>query len=130
MTTQERMVQALNWKRIGCNCAQAVLCAYEDRLDLSTDTLKALGAGFGGGMGTMEGTCGALCAAEMVLGLTRFTGKPLGASARALHQDFAARCGATLCRELKGRDTGVVLCPCPDCIQNAVACLEDLLDNA
>ena len=30
------------------------------------------------------------------------------------------RCGAERCADLKGRDTGVMLCPCDDCVRNAV----------
>lgn len=118
---------ALEWKHNGCNCAQAVLCAYADETGLPVETLKKLGSVFGGGMGCMEGTCGALCGAEMVLGLVRFHGKPIGRDAAALHKAFSDKCGASLCKDLKGRDTGVVLCSCDDCVRHAAALVEERL---
>lgn len=31
-----------------------------------------------------------------------------------------ATCGATICKDLKGIETGTVLCPCTECVRNAV----------
>ena len=45
------------------NCCQAVLVAFADKLGKSENELLRLGSGFGSGMGTMEGTCGALVGA-------------------------------------------------------------------
>ena len=87
-------------------------------------TLRALGAAFGGGMGGMEGTCGALCGAEMALGLTRYQGRALSGAARALHQAFERACGASICRQLKGVDSGAPLCACDDCVRRAAQALE------
>ncbi|MBQ6001626.1 MAG: C-GCAxxG-C-C family protein, partial [Synergistaceae bacterium] len=53
------------------NCCQAVACMFSEETGVSEDVLKRIGAGFGLGMGGMEGTCGALCGAEMVLGLVK-----------------------------------------------------------
>ena len=45
MNIEERAAQAAAWKAAGqCNCAQAVLKAFEDRLPVDTDTLMKLGA--------------------------------------------------------------------------------------
>ena len=127
----DRAERALELKHSRHNCCQAVLCAFEDCVDLPHDTLMSLGAAFGGGMGRMEGTCGALVAAEMLLGLARYQGRPLGRDAGALHRGFADACGgATICHELKGRDTGVVLCDCDDCVRNAARLAAELLEQA
>lgn len=109
-------------KHHGHNCCQAVLCACAARPDaeLSSQQLKRVGAAFGGGMGCMEGTCGALVAAEMILGLRAYAGRPVARQARELHTAFADACGATICKALKGVGTGVVLCECDDCVRNAV----------
>lgn len=109
-------------KHSGYNCCQAVLCACPGEAD--PGFLRRVGAGFGVGMGGMEATCGALCAAEMLLGLNRYQGKPILRDAKALHRAFQEKCGATICKDLKGVDTGVVLCECDDCVRNAVAALE------
>ena len=60
MNIEERAAQAAAWKATGqCNCAQAVLKAFEDKLPVDADTLMKLGAGYAAGMGCMESTCGA-----------------------------------------------------------------------
>ena len=88
------------------------------------EEMKKLGAAFGLGMGNMEGTCGALVAAEMLLGLKRYEGKSLLKQARAVSEMFKLYTGATLCKDIKGRDTGKVLCSCEDCVRNAVTICE------
>ena len=55
MNIKERAAQAAAWKAAGqCNCAQAVLKAFEDKLPVDADTLMKLGAGYAAGMGCME----------------------------------------------------------------------------
>ena len=67
MNIEERAAQAAAWKATGqCNCAQAVMKAFEDKLPVDADTLMKLGAGYAAGMGCMESTCGALIGAVMV----------------------------------------------------------------
>ena len=111
---------AVELKHNGHNCCQAVLCAFAEETGLSADKMKRIGAGFGVGMGCMEATRGALCAAEMLLGLKKYEGKPVLRQARAIHEKFGKMCHATICKDLKGKDTGVVLCECDDCVRNAV----------
>jgi len=109
------------------NCCQAVLCAFADQIDLPYQTIRKLGANFGTGMGCMEATCGALCAIQILFGLRNFQGKPLNPKAAVMLRMFEEKCGATLCKDLKGRDTGVVLCECDDCVRNAVAVYEEFV---
>lgn len=125
----DRAERAVGLKHNGNNCCQAVLCAFADECDLPEETLRAMGSPFGSGMGNMAGTCGALVGAEMVLGLARFDGRPMHRDAGTLHEGFRKRCGATICAELKGRETGVVLCPCDDCVRNAALELEHALEG-
>ena len=40
---------------------------------------------------------------------------------------FASEAGATACHDLKGRETGVVLTPCPRCIEIACDLVEKTL---
>ena len=75
-------------------------------------------------MGCMEATCGALIAAQMLMGLKKYQGSPVLRDARALHQAFTEACGASLCRELKGLDTGHVICECDDCVRHAAELVE------
>ena len=39
---------------------------------------------------------------------------------KQLSRLFRDKCGAITCMDLKGVKTGEVLCPCPECIRNAV----------
>ena len=47
-------------RRHGLSCAQAVVCALADQTELTEEVLKEISAGFCGGMGTQDATCGAL----------------------------------------------------------------------
>ena len=119
ITLEERMEYAAKRKR-EMNCCQAVLVAFADRLGKSEDELLRLGSGFGSGMATMEGTCGALVGAIMVSSLLSQDGEARNNS-RAIMSRFKELCGgATICRELKGIGMGKVLCSCEDCVRNAV----------
>ena len=122
----DRKDQAAQLKR-SLNCCQAVLCAYAEETGLPMETLKKIGAAFGGGMGGMKGNCGALCGAELVLGILKSEGGRIHKPASALYDSFEEKCGSTICKELKGFDTGKVLCSCEDCVRNAVAALEEIL---
>ena len=122
MTRSEKAVEL---KHSGSNCAQAVLLACKDVLDLDEDALKKLGAAFAVGMGNMESTCGALIAAQMIHGLINYKGYPIVRDAKEISEIFKIRCGALKCGTLKGMDTGTVLCPCDDCIRCAVDILEE-----
>ena len=118
MTINERMNYAALRKK-EMNCCQAVLVAFADEAGRSEEDLLRLGSGFGSGMGTMEGTCGALVGAIMVSSLLSEKGAAMAAS-RAIMPRFKELCGATICRDLKGIDTGKVLCRCENCVRNAV----------
>ena len=118
MTINERMNYAALRKK-EMNCCQAVLVAFADEPGRSEEDLLRLGTGFGSGMGTMEGTCGALVGAIMVSSLLSEKGAAMAAS-RAIMPRFKELCGATICRDLKGIDTGKVLCSCENCVRNAV----------
>ena len=107
------------------NCCQAVLMAFSDVTGMPEETAMSLGSAFGSGMGGMEGTCGALCGAEMVLGMKLYDGHPLHAKAKSLHEAFKARAGATICAELKGVGTGKALCSCEDCVRHAAALADE-----
>lgn len=114
--------RAVYFKHHGSNCLQSVLRAYGDKISLTDDQIKTLGAGFGAGMGGMEGTCGALVGAVMVKGMIDPSMNPM--KAKAMVEEFKKESGAVRCRDLKGIDTGVMLCPCDQCIRNAVSILE------
>ena len=125
MTSEERQEYGVKLKR-EMNCCQAVVRAFADTVSLDEATLTSLAAGFGSGMGTMEGSCGALVGAVMVAGL-RTGGNGTMALSRRILPRFKELCGATICRELKGVDTGKPLCSCEDCVRNAVLAAAEAL---
>ncbi len=120
----DRAEKAVEYKHNRFNCCQAVLKAFSDKLPLDENALAAIGSGFGMGMGCMEATCGALCGAIMAAGLLNDTGKPTVRQAREILKDFTEKSGASVCKDLKGMETGIVLCECDDCVRNAVQALE------
>ena len=124
MTIEQRAEEAVKLKQ-GCNCCQAVLSVLADQTGLSQEQVFALGSGFGSGMGNMEATCGALVGAAMAAGMQLQQGTVR--YSRQLSERFRADCGATLCKELKGRDTGIVLCSCDNCVKNAVLAYGDIV---
>ena len=124
----DRAEYAVELKHSGYNCCQAVLLAMADKLDADEETLKKIGAAFGIGMGNFEATCGALCAAQMILGIQNYQGKPLLRDARAVLEAFRAKAGATRCADIKGLSTGVTLCSCDDCVRHAVRIAEQLTE--
>ena len=119
MTLDERLEYGARRKK-EMNCCQAVLVAFADKLGKGEGELLRLGSGFGSGMAMMEGTCGALVGAIMVSSLLSAEGEARNNS-RAIMSRFKELCGgATICRDLKGIETGKVLCSCEDCVRNAV----------
>ena len=123
---KEKKELAVYYNSIGNNCCQSVLLAFADELNLSFEQARQMGAAFGLGMGGMEGTCGALCGAELVLGLKQFQqGKPVRSTAQKMHQYFTEKSGASICKDLKGKR----LCSCADCVRNAVEAAEKYIFN-
>ncbi|MFC2123590.1 C-GCAxxG-C-C family protein [Bacteroidota bacterium] len=53
----------------GFNCAQSVQSSFSEELGLDRDLALKLSYGFGGGMGKLQETCGAVTGAFMALGL-------------------------------------------------------------
>jgi C_GCAxxG_C_C family probable redox protein len=79
----------------GLNCAQAVALWFAGRIGVDERSIKLLAAGFGGGMGGMQKTCGAVTGAYMVIGACigsremEMTAKKK--EIRALIREFTAR---------------------------------------
>lgn len=111
------------------NCTQAVLCTYCDLVGVDEETIKHVGNAFAAGMGNMEGTCGALVGAGVVLGLATKDKVKSMKGMRQIMEKFQLRNGATQCKLLKGVGTGKVLRECSLCVADASEFLEELLNN-
>ena len=92
------------------NCAQAVLTAYAEDCKISKDTALSVSVGFGGGMGRLQETCGAVSGAIMVLGLVsdfkegdnRDKINDVYAKVRGFVEEFKKEKGTVNCRDLLG----------------------------
>ena len=111
------------------NCAQALLCTYCDFCVLDPKVAEDIAGSFGLGMGNMEGTCGSLVGAGMVLGLVSKDRNLARKRMTQVMMRFKERNGATQCRLIKGVDTGILLRECPDCIADAAEFLEESLSD-
>jgi C_GCAxxG_C_C family probable redox protein len=123
----DRKENGVYLKHNGCNCCQAVILSYKDMLDLDEETLRKLGSSYGVGMGCMEATCGALIGATMVLGLLNDGSIGTMKKSKAILDRFKELSKDTICKNLKGIETGVVLTSCDDCVRNAIQSLDEFL---
>lgn len=94
------------------NCAQAILAAYGPAEGLGLEDCLRLAAPFGGGLGRLGETCGAVSGALMVLGLRYGQDASANPQAKEALYDrvrgfvlqFRARNQSIVCRELLGCD--------------------------
>ena len=132
MNKKEKAIELHNKKY---NCAQAVACTFCEEIGESEQTLFKATEGFGLGMGCMEGNCGALTGAIMLAGYKNSDGNtdnPTTKAAtyqlsKAMVATFKEKTGSITCKELKGVETGKVLCSCADCIRAGVETVEEVL---
>ncbi|MGN1346818.1 MAG: C-GCAxxG-C-C family protein [Eubacteriales bacterium] len=91
----------------GCNCAQAVFCAFEDVTGFSHEEAMRIASSFGAGFGRLREVCGTMSGAAMVAGLL-WGSADLDDHAKAeqyariqdIAQRFRQRHGTIICREL------------------------------
>lgn len=123
--------EAVERKQTGkYNCAQAVACSFCEYSSLNEETIWQSTLGLGAGMGNMEGTCGALTGAGVIIGLACKDDKPRAMRmSRTLMTKFAERNGSTQCKVLKGVDSGKVLRQCDDCVAAAAEFLDEILKS-
>ena len=132
MTKKELAIENHNKKY---NCAQSVACAFSEEVGVDESVLFKACEGFGLGMGCMECTCGALSGAITLAGFQNSDGNIDDPQTKAatyrlasqLVQRFKEKTGSTVCRELKGIDTGTILHSCPDCIMDGVETDQEIL---
>ena len=125
---ETRKYLAAEKKRLNThNCAQAVVCTYCDLVGLPEQTALDIAGAYGTGMGCMEGTCGALVGAGMIVGLATKDRNLSRTRMKEIMTQFQARNGATQCKLLKGIGTRKPLRDCPDCVADASEFLENYL---
>jgi C_GCAxxG_C_C family probable redox protein len=99
---------AVDWFSKGYNCAQATAAAFAKDFDLEEAFVLRAMAGFGGGMGGLRGTCGAVSAMVFLAGLSdghyspddHAAKKSMYDRVKQMAAEFGARHGSTVCAEL------------------------------
>ncbi len=131
----------------GFNCSQAVFTTYCEDLGLDKETALKISGAFGGGMGHIGETCGAVTGAFMLIGLKygKFKKEDNEAKEKTymLVKQFAdcfkEEYGSVKCKDLikydisfeeelaKAREAGVFESMCPMVVKKAVEIIEDIL---
>ncbi len=128
MKDRKQEANALHEK--GFNCAQSVALPFCEELGMPREAaMKAL-EGFGAGMGDRMQTCGALSGAIFVAGLKHSDGNLEAPASKAATYQYASRicrafeakCGSTVCREIKEKNH----VSCGECIALGVELAENI----
>lgn len=132
----------------GYNCAQSVLYAFCDDLQIEKDLALKIASGFGGGMGLKEDVCGAVTGGIIVIGAKYGRGEnedhaeakiTAYTKTRELIDQFAVQHGTFICRELLGgcdfttvegrkefKEKDLFNKVCKGCVQDVVNILETM----
>lgn len=130
----------------GYNCAQSVVLSFAGDLKFSKELAQKMAAGFGGGIGKQQETCGAITGAIMILGLMK--GEEVNnneelkiatyGSVKELTSKFVVEYKTTNCRELIGCDLNtpegsakfneekIMENVCAGCVEKAVKIIETI----
>lgn len=109
-------VRQLHWS--GCNCCQAVVMAYADKLHIAAEHAMNVAAPFGRGLAGTREVCGCVSGMAMVCGLTGHT-----ADVRPLIEKFRAEEGDIVC----GRLLQMGKKPCPEMVADAAGLLAETI---
>lgn len=144
-----RAEKAAELFKSGYNCSQAVIGAFCEDLQLDFDTAMKISEGFGGGMGRMRLTCGAVSGMVMVVGMLKSRGSGDGDSrgvvydaVHTLCDEFANMNGSIICGDLLGLNDKKTYNPtpekrteeyykkrpCVECVTDCVKLLEKYFD--
>lgn len=115
INVEERVERAQQYFKAGYNCAQAVVMAFDDVMQMSPEELARLAAPFGGGMGRMREVCGTVSGMAFLAGAIKPSADPSNLEERknnyALVQTFAQTFreenGDIVCRRLLGLEPAV-----------------------
>ncbi|MGX8712258.1 MAG: C-GCAxxG-C-C family protein [bacterium] len=118
MTKEERMEKARSLHKQGCNCCQAVVMAYADKLPIEAKDAMNVAAPFGRGLAGTREVCGCVSGMAMVCGLTGHT-----ADVRPLIEKFREDNGDIVC----GRLLQMGKRPCNEMVAYAAGLLHDII---
>lgn len=146
-----RIEKATHNFKNGYNCSQSVVAAYADLFGMSIEDALRVSEGFGGGMGRMRLTCGAVTGMFMLAGLKYSNSKNGDLQNRQkiyqivqdMNNAFEELNGTTICSELLGIDkTSNTVTkpdertnkyykkrPCVNCVEDCAKIVEQFLLN-
>lgn len=117
---EDRSEKARQLHRSGCNCCQAVVLAYADKLSIDAESAKNVAAPFGRGLSGLREVCGCVSGMAIVAGLC---GK--SASVNGLAERFRQENGDVNC----GRLLQVGKRPCNEMVAMAAKLLGDVIEG-
>ncbi len=112
------MEKARSLHKQGCNCCQAVVMAYADKLPIEAKDAMNVAAPFGRGLAGTREVCGCVSGMAMVCGLTGHT-----ADVRPLIEKFREDNGDIVC----GRLLQMGKRPCNEMVAYAAGLLHDII---
>ena len=147
--TKKIIENAINSFYSDYNCAQSVLTVFSEKLKFDKNLASSISCGFGGGMGRLQKTCGAVTGAYMVLGIfnsTKFTdlserkektySKVQEFQKRFLEKHHSTDCSSLLNCDLKTdeghqyfEDNNLKKNVCELCIKNSIEIVNEMIDN-
>lgn len=132
----------------GYNCAQAVVLAFCDELNMDEETALKLASSFGGGIGRLREVCGAVSGMCMVLGAKYGYSDPKATDEKMNHYkliqdlagEFEKKNGSIICKVLLGTEKGSYVPekrteeyykkrPCDELVYDAASILENYLNK-
>jgi C_GCAxxG_C_C family probable redox protein len=142
-----KVERAVSCFKDGFSCSQALLSIYGPEYGLDREMALKVSGAFGGGMGHIGETCGAVTGAFMIIGLkygkTRVEDEQTREKAHSLVkefvQEFKSRNGSIICRELidcdistpeglkLAEEKGLFSTRCPEFVRDAAEIIEQIL---
>lgn len=142
-----RIESAVELFKKGFSCSQAIFSTFGKELGLDRNVALKIASAFGGGMGRMGKTCGAVTGAFIVIGLKygqiKVENKQAKDKTYSLVKEFVkqfeAHNNSTICKELLGCDIGtpqgmqiaieksLLNTLCPKLVKDAAEILEGIL---
>jgi len=144
---ESNVEKAVSLFKDGFSCSQAVCAAYAEHYGLNREAALRISGGFGGGIGRMGETCGAVCGAIMVIGLKHGSVRAEDKEAKQKTQSlvgkfvekFKSRNNTIRCRELlncdistpvgfkHAMDEKIIATHCPQFVRDAAEILEEIV---
>lgn len=131
----DKFEYAVKLRSEGCNCAQAVVCAFAEECGIDVDTAYRLSEGLGAGIGNLKSFCGAPNGMAIVIGLLNSQGvnsKGLSKNetygiVKKMAEEFKMKNGSYICSELKAFNDPVR--PCHELINDCIELLNTYINE-